>query len=238
MHPAYLFLTGIATGLGLIVAIGAQNVFVLRQGIRREHVAVVVAVCVSADILLILLGTAGIGAITENAPWLLTALRWGGVGYLLWFAARSLRSAFSGATLEVDASAEPAQRLPSQEPNAANRSDAAALESAAGVSTATQERPAATRSAWQVALLACALTFLNPHVYLDVMMLGTIANQHDRRWVFATGVITASVVWFTAVGWGAHALAPVLGTRRAWMLIDLSVAAIMTLVAVKLAFGF
>lgn len=235
MHPAYLFLTGAATGLGLIVAIGAQNVFVLRQGIRRERVAVVVAVCVSADILLISLATAGIGAITENAPWLLTSLRWCGVGYLLWFAARSLRSAFTGARLEVDVSIQPAQGLPSQGSAAADHTDAA--QPPGGVSTASRERTATTRSAWRITLLTSALTFLNPHVYLDVMMLGTIANQHERRWIFATGVMTASVVWFTALGWGAHTLAPMLHSRRAWVAIDLSVAAIMILVAVKLAIG-
>ncbi|WP_029090397.1 LysE/ArgO family amino acid transporter [Brevibacterium album] len=201
-----LALTGFATGLGLIVAIGAQNAFVLRQGIRREHVGVVVTVCALVDIALITLGTAGIGAVLEHAPWLVAALRWGGVAYLLWFAFGSVRSAFSGGSLEAG--------------------------------TAAQERSAAP-SALRIGLLTASLSLLNPHVYLDtVVMLGSIANQQEHRWVFAGGAITASLAWFSALGWGAHRLAPALRSPRAWLVIDLCVAAVMVLIAAKLAFGF
>lgn len=128
-----VLLTGAGTGLGLIVAIGAQNAWVLRQGIRREHIGTVIALCAVADMALIALGTAGIGALTAVAPWLLTVLRWGGVLYLVGFALRSFRSAVRPGRLEAEA-------------------------------------PASARS---VVLTTLALTFLNPHVYLDtVLMVG------------------------------------------------------------------
>ena len=95
------FLTGLTTGLALIVAIGAQNAFVLRQGIRREHIGLVVAICAVSDALLIALGTAGIGSVVEHAPWLLDVLRWGGVAYLVWFAVGSFRAALRPAGLHA-----------------------------------------------------------------------------------------------------------------------------------------
>ena len=138
------FLTGLTTGLALIVAIGAQNAFVLRQGIRREHIGVVVAICAVSDAVLIALGTAGIGTIVERAPWLLDVLRWGGVAYLVWFAIGSFRSALR--------------------PEGLHAGDA----------------PRAVRLG-SVALTTLSLTYLNPHVYLDtVLMLGNVANQHGE----------------------------------------------------------
>ena len=198
---------GFATGIGLIVAIGTQNAFVLRQGIRREHVAVVVAVCAISDLLLIGVGTAGIGIIFERAPWIIQVMRWGGVAYLLWFAWTSLRSAFGSAS--------------SLQLTAANGSAPPA------------------RSVWAVAGATAALTWLNPHVYLDtVVMLGTVANQQAQPWVFAVGAMLASLVWFAALGFGAHLLAPVLRSPRAWRAIDVGIAIVMALVAAKLAFAF
>jgi L-lysine exporter family protein LysE/ArgO len=192
-------LVGFATGIGLIVAIGTQNAFVLRQGIRREHVAVVVAVCAISDLLLIGVGTAGIGIIFERAPWIIQVMRWGGVAYL--------RSAFGSAS--------------SLQLTAANGSAPPA------------------RSVWAVAGATAALTWLNPHVYLDtVVMLGTVANQQAQPWVFAVGAMLASLVWFAALGFGAHLLAPVLRSPRAWRAIDVGIALVMVLVAAKLAFAF
>lgn len=150
-------LNGTVTGLALIIAIGAQNAFVLRQGIRREHITAVVAICIASDAILITAGTAGIGAIVDSVPWLLTVLRWAGAAYLLWFAISSIRSAIKPGVL-------------------------------------TAEAP---RSAGSVAATAVALTWLNPHVYLDtVLFLGSMANQHgpDGRWVYATGAIVGSII--------------------------------------------
>ena len=149
--------TGLLTGLALIVAIGAQNAFVLRQGVRREHVGAVVLVCMASDAVLILAGTAGVGALVQAVPWLLEVLRWGGALYLLWFAVSSLRAAL-----------RPQGLMAEQAP----------------------------RTAGSVIATTLALTWLNPHVYLDtVVLLGSLANQHgpDARWVFAAGAVAASV---------------------------------------------
>ncbi len=190
---------GLLAGLGLIVAIGAQNAFVLRQGLRREHVGVVVAICMAADASLIALGTLGIGAVVEAAGWVLDVLRYGGAAYLLWFAFGSFRSAFRPHKLEQDAS----------------------------------------RSAGSVVRTTLALTFLNPHVYLDtVVMLGTLANQHGGlRWAFACGAMLASVLWFSALGFGARLLSGPLGRPGTWRVVDALIGLVMVLLAVTLALG-
>lgn len=192
--------TGFLASLGLIVAIGAQNAWVLRQGLRREHVGLVVAICVGADVVLMAAGTAGLGALRDAAPWALEVLRWGGVAYLLVFAATSLRSA-----------------LTSHEH----------LE-------ASEARPARS-----VALTTLAVTLLNPHVYLDTLvMLGTVTNSFgELRWVAAGGAMAASLVWFTLVGLGARALSGVLDRPTTWRVVDGVVAVVMVAVAAMLAFG-
>jgi len=192
-------LTGFAAGLALIVAIGAQNAYVLRQGLRREHVGAVVAVCLAADIALIAAGTLGIGALVERAPTVLDLLRWAGAAYLVWFAASSFRSA-----------ARP-RRL-----------------------TETNDR-----SRGSVVLTAAALTFLNPHVYLDtVVMLGSLANTHGTlRWAFAAGAMAASAVWFTGLGFGARALSGPLGRPTTWRALDVVIGLVMLGLAVYLVAG-
>ncbi len=195
-----LILVGLLTGLSLIIAIGPQNAYVLRQGIRREHVGVVVAICMISDAALIALGTAGLGALVGERPLVTELLRWGGAAYLLFFAARSLRSALRPGALEAaDGAAQRASRR-------------------------------------EVARTAAALTFLNPHVYLDTLVLvGGIATSHgDGRWVFAAGAITASVCWFAGLGYGAHALSRPLARPVTWRVIDLLVAVVMVWVALRL----
>ena len=194
-----LLLTGFATGLSLIVAIGAQNAFVLRQGLRREHVLPVAALCATADALLVAAGVAGVGTLVESAPLVVDVLRWGGVAFLLAYAALALRRALRPGALVVEDRA-PSRLLP-------------------------------------VLGTAAALTFLNPHVYLDtVLLLGSIAAQHgpDGRWVFAAGAVVASVVWFFGLGLGARRLAPLFTRPAAWRVVDLLVAAVMVAVAVGL----
>ena len=190
------------TGLSLIVAIGAQNAFVLRQGLRRQHVGIVVGICAVSDLLLIVAGTLGIGTIVHRAPVLLTVLRWGGVAYLLWFAAQSFRSA-----------ARPGE-----------------LRGSRGRSAPSRRSVAAT---------TLALTYLNPHVYLDtVLMLGNLANQHDGlRWWFASGAALGSVVWFAGLGFGARSLAAPLGRPSTWRVVDAAIGVVMLLVALRLALG-
>ena len=188
------------TGLALIIAIGAQNAFVLRQGIRREHVGVVVALCMLSDALLILGGTVGIGALVSRFPLALDVLRWGGAAYLAWWALRSFRSAVKPSTLTADA----------------------------------------PRSKGSVIATTLALTYLNPHVYLDTVgLLGGLANQHgpDARWVFAAGAVLGSALWFSALGYGARKLSGVLSSPRTWRIVDLAIGVVMLALAVKLIVG-
>ena len=197
---------GFFTGLSLIVAIGAQNAYVLRQGILRAHVPVVVAICAISDVVLILAGVSGIGAVVDRAPMLLDVVRWFGVAFLLWYAMGALRRAL--------------------------RTEA--LSPTGGRSGAESRRGVVARAA--------ALTWLNPHVYLDtVLLLGSIAATHDDvaggRWWFAAGASLASIAWFNALGFGAGRLAPLLARPRAWQVLEAGIAATMIFVAAKLAFG-
>jgi L-lysine exporter family protein LysE/ArgO len=200
---------GFMTGGSLIVAIGAQNAFVLRQGLTRSHTAAVVGVCVVSDILLIAAGVAGIGSAVASAGWVINAVTWFGVAFLLWYAAGSLRRAFHPSALTAGGRTVP------DEPRR------------------------------QVLGRAVALTWLNPHVYLDtVLLIGSIAATHDAvggaldgRWLFAAGAATASIVWFTSLGFGAQRLAHLLARPRAWQVLEILVAGTMVLVAAKLALG-
>lgn len=191
---------GLLTGLALIVAIGAQNAFVLRQGIRREHVGVVVVLCAVSDAVLILGGTAGIGVLVSRFPAVLDVLRWGGAAYLAWWAVRSFASAARPSSLAAEA----------------------------------------PRSRGSVIATTLALTYLNPHVYLDtVVLVGSLANQHGpgTRWVFAAGAVTGSVVWFSALGYGARALSGVLRSPRTWQAVDVVIGVVMLVLAVNLVRG-
>ena len=194
-------LSGFGFSLGLIVAIGAQNAFVLRQGLRREHTGVVVAICALSDALLIGLGTAGIGALVAEHDAVLTGITILGAAVLLGYAVLALRRAARPQALVVEGAEESGRLLP-------------------------------------VALTALALTWLNPHVYLDTLvLLGSIASTYTAPWAFAAGAITGSVLWFTALGFGAAVLRPLFARPAAWRVFDLAVAAIMTTVAVGLLLG-
>jgi len=193
---------GLLTGLSLIVAIGAQNAFVLRQGLRRSHVALVVAICALSDLVLITAGVAGIGRIVEHAPWVLDVVRWLGVAFLTWYGVSSLLRARKPESLR-----------------AAER---------------------ATVSRRGVAVRALALTWLNPHVYLDtVLLLGTIANHEgpSGRWWFALGAGAGSVLWFCGLGFGARYASPLLARPRAWQVLDVLIGVVMLLIALQLALG-
>ncbi|MBN6192335.1 amino acid transporter [Aneurinibacillus sp. BA2021] len=212
-------LAGLGLGLSLIVAIGAQNVFVLRQGIRREHVLAVVIVCAVSDAVLIAAGVAGLGFLLQAAPWLVVVARIAGALFLFGYGLLAARRAWRGGeVLAVDASS-PAVGTGTGR-------------SAGGTATATRS---GTRLA-PVLLTVLALTWLNPHVYLDtVLMLGSIAATHgEQRWLFAAGAILASVLWFTALGFGARYLGRWLRTERSWRVLDAVIAVIMVALAVSL----
>jgi L-lysine exporter family protein LysE/ArgO len=192
-------LSGLGFGLSLIVAIGAQNAFVLRQGLRGEHVGMVVAICAVSDAILIALGVAGAGALLRGAPALVDAVRIGGAAFLLAYAALAARRAWRPGALE-----------------------AAAGGSAPG--------PRA------VVLAALALTWLNPHVYLDtVVLLGSVAATHgDARWWFALGAACGSVLWFTGLGYGARLLRKPFARPAAWRALDGGVALVMGAIGISL----
>jgi L-lysine exporter family protein LysE/ArgO len=193
-------LDGLLTGLSLIVAIGAQNAFVLRQGLRRVRVGAIVAVCTLSDFVLIVAGVSGIGAVVQHAGWALVLVRWIGVAFLTWYGLSSAWRARRRSAL-----------------------------------TAT---PDDSRSRGAVVRRAFAFTWLNPHVYLDtVVLLGSVANAHgpSGRWWFAAGAGAASALWFTGLGFGARLGAPLLATARAWQILDLLIGVTMVLLALKLA---
>ena len=207
-------LSGLGLGLSLIVAIGAQNVFVLRQGMRREHVLPVVVICALSDALLIAAGVAGLGVVISAAPWLVVVARWAGALFLLGYGLLAARRAWRGGEqLRVD-----------DAPTTGAAPD--------GATTATATRTALA----PVLLTVLALTWLNPHVYLDtVLMLGSIAATHgDDRWLFAAGAIVASILWFTALGFGARYLGRWLRTERSWRILDGIIAVVMIVIAISL----
>lgn len=194
-------LAGFAAGLSLIVAIGAQNAYVLRQGLARNRVGTIVTICAASDAVLIVAGVAGIGALVQSHPVALTVIRWAGAGYLLAFAARSFHAAARPGALVAGA------------------------ESGGGGSLRT------------VVLTTLALTWLNPHVYLDtVIMLGSLANNRGDpgRWLFAAGATLASVTWFAGLGFGARAAAGWFARPAVWRLLDLSIGVVMVVLAVAL----
>lgn len=193
-------LSGLATGLTLIVAIGAQNAYVLRQGLLRSHVGAVVLVCAASDLVLIFAGVSGIGTIVAHAAWVLTVVRWFGVAFLTWYGLNSLRRARHAESL---AAAAEARRDPRR----------------------------------TVLGRVLALTWLNPHVYLDtVLLLGSIAQGYDGgRWWFAVGAGLASILWFSGLGFGARLAAPVLALPRAWQVLEVLIGLTMLVIAVRLA---
>ncbi|NBZ88131.1 LysE/ArgO family amino acid transporter [Stagnihabitans tardus] len=193
---------GFFTGLSLILAIGAQNAFVLRQGIRREHVLAVVAVCAISDALLIAAGVAGFGTVTQALPWLVPAMRWFGAAFLAWYGWQRLQAARKGG-------------------EALRPADAA---------------PAPLRQVLGTCLL---LTWANPHVYLDTMvLLGSISTQHTpHEATFGLGAAISSLTFFAALGFGARLLAPLFAKPRAWVILELIVGLTMWTIAASLLLG-
>lgn len=215
-------LAGLGLGLSLIIAIGAQNVFVLRQGIRREHVLAVVIVCAVSDAVLIAAGIAGLGAVLEVVPWLIDVVRWAGAAFLVGYGMLAARRAWRPpGALTIDSA------LPQSADSAAPAGPGA------GRPATIVAAPARLRG---VLLTALALTWLNPHVYLDtVFLLGSIASTwEDQRWLFGAGAMLGSVLWFTALGFGARYLGRWLSTPRAWRWLDAGIAVVMVAIAVSL----
>lgn len=195
-------MAGLGFGLSLIVAIGAQNAYVLRQGLRNEHVLMVVAVCAASDAVLITVGVAGFGGLLQLVPSLVNAMRILGAAFLLAYALIAARRALRHSALAADMRGDPL-------------------------------RPR------DVLLTALALTWLNPHVYLDtVVLLGSVAGSHGNdRWWFGLGAVVGSAVWFATLGYGARYLRPLFARPGAWRVLDGAIAVIMTVLAGNLLLG-
>ena len=201
--PLLAAVAGLGLGLSLIVAIGAQNAFVLRQGLRREHIVPVILICALSDAALIALGIAGAGWVFDRLPWLVDVVRWVGALFLLGYGLLAARRAIRPK----------------------------ALAAASGDATGSK--------LWAVVGTTVALTWLNPHVYLDTLvLLGSVASTHgDNRWAFGAGAILGSVIWFTGLGLGARLLAPVFARPIAWRVLDGIIAVVMMAIAVSLLLG-
>lgn len=196
------FLPGLGLGLSLILAIGAQNAFVLRQGLRREHVFAVCLTCSLSDALLIGLGVTSLKAISSALPLAEPILRFGGAAFLLAYGARSFRAAFG-----------PSGRL-------------------------LPEEGARSRSLGRALGTALVLTFANPHVYLDtVVLVGTVSTRYADPVAFGGGAALASFLFFFALGYGARWLRPIFARPRSWQVLEFCIGIVMTTLGLKLAFG-
>ena len=196
------FIAGFLLGLSLILAIGAQNAFVLRQGLRREHVFAVALVCALSDAVLIAGGVAGFGALVTAAPWLAPVMRFGGAAFLLFYGLKSLWAAW---------------RHPG------------ALDPAADQG----------KSLGRTLAMCLAFTWLNPHVYLDtVVLLGSISAGYGaaRIW-FGAGAASASLLFFFALAYGARLLRPLFARPAAWRVLDVLIGITMLALAAKVAFS-
>jgi L-lysine exporter family protein LysE/ArgO len=195
------YLNGVLVAAGLIIAIGAQNAFVLAQSLRREHHLPVAALCVLCDAVLVSLGVFGLATLLAQNPVLLAVARWGGVIFLGWYGVQALRRAIRPGTLDQSADAGP-------------------------------------RSRRTVLAAALAVTLLNPHVYLDtVLLIGSLGAQQAVPGAYALGAASASLVWFFALALGAAWLAPWLARPTTWRLLDLMVALMMFAMAAQLLKG-
>ncbi len=199
MWPSYL--NGLLVSAGLIIAIGAQNAFVLGQSLRREYPLLVASVCVVCDAALITAGVFGLTRLITDSPVLLNLIRYAGMAFLLLYGARALFRAVRPGALQRNADT-------------------------------------AAKSKGAVLLATLAITLLNPHVYLDtVLLIGSLGAQQASPGAYAAGAASASLVWFFALALGAARLAPWLARPLTWRLIDLAVAAMMFYVAAQLYFG-
>ncbi|WP_109313165.1 LysE/ArgO family amino acid transporter [Ruegeria sp. AU67] len=191
-------IAGFVLGFSLILAIGAQNAFVLRQGLRREHVFPLCLTCAVSDAILIAAGVAGFGTLAHALPWFETVMRYGGAIFLMWYGLRSLNSAWrGGAVMEIG-----------------------------------EGKRVSLKS---VLLTVLAFTWLNPHVYLDtVVLIGSISAQYEDRLAFALGAMTSSFVFFFSLGYGAGMLSPIFARPRAWQVLDLIIGVVMLAIAAKL----
>ena len=203
--PAQLLaaLAGLGFGLSLIVAIGAQNAFVLRQGLIKNHVLIIVSICAACDVALIVAGIAGLGALITSVGWLLSAIELVGGLFVAAYGVFAAKRALSSASLAPTA-------------------ESSGLTTMVAITT------------------TFGLTLLNPHVYLDtVLLLGSVASTYQgNRWWFGLGASIGSIAWFFSLGFGARLLRPVFAKPVAWRILDIAIAIVMFTIAASLLVGF
>jgi L-lysine exporter family protein LysE/ArgO len=201
--PLLAALAGLGFGLSLIVAIGAQNAFVLRQGLIREHVLLIVSICAAADAILILAGIAGLGALINSVSWVMLVIELVGGIFVAAYGVLAARRALRDEALTPE-------------------SGATGMTTLVAVTT------------------TLGLTFLNPHVYLDtVLLLGSVGGTYGvNRWWFGAGAALGSILWFFSLGFGARLLRPVFAKPIAWRILDIAIAVVMFAIAANLLAGF
>lgn len=199
-----VILMGLGTGLSLIVAIGAQNAFILRQGIIGKYVTPIVLFCLVGDVLLIGAGIWSVGRLAEGFDWVLEVLRWFGGIFLLWYGFSAAKRALHPSAMTVE------------------------------------ENKKGPQSIGKALAITFAITYLNPHTYLDTfVLLGSIGNTHGEtgRWWFYLGTIIGSATWFTALGYGSRFLRPLFAKPKAWRILDGGIAVLMFFLAFQVMFG-
>ncbi|MBZ8177122.1 LysE family transporter [Corynebacterium sp. 3HC-13] len=222
-----LVMSGFFLGISLIVAVGPQNILMIKQGIRREYITLVIAICFCSDMALYAIGVLSVGHISQLSPHILLVLRWLGALYLLWFAAMSIRDALHPKRVSVIDSQEPQRVIDPDYPGGGT-----------ALKTRQQTQTHTTQRTWvQPALAALTLTWLNPGAYVDtIVMVSGIANQYGNpgRWLFTLGALLASAVWFPMIGYGARALSRPLSSPQVWRVLNWVIAGILCLIAMKL----
>ena len=210
MSVVSVLLAGFSLGLSLIIAIGPQNAYIIKMGIKRDHVGPILLACLLSDVILINAGTAGVGFLVERFPTALVVIKYLGAAYLLYFGFTCFRDAFKK----------------EQEALVVHEKSPSSISPAPSGTVLTRTK---SRTWVKPVLTALALTWLNPLAYVDALvMLGGIANHYgDQRWVFAAGAIAASAVWFPALGFGAYKLSRVLAKPTTWRVVNVVIGCVM-----------
>lgn len=217
---------GIALGFSLIISIGPQNIFLIKQGIKREAVTAIILVCILSDVVLYVLAVTGVGVIVERAPVLLEILRWVGVAYLGWFAVQAFRDAFArgGQSVTVVDEQEPSLDDEHASGNLALKSE----------TTTRNKMKARIHTPIATALI---LTWVNPNTWVDAVVIGGIAAQYGEtgRWLFIVGTMITSLIWFPLVGYGVSYLSKPLSSPRVWRVLNVIIGVVLTALTLKLA---
>lgn len=192
-------LKGMMISGGLIIAIGSQNAFILKQGLLKQHVTPIIAICFICDVVLMSLGILGLGKIINDSPILIQGLSAGGAAFLIWYGFNAFRSAW--------------QQSSSMEVTTNNNN---------------------LTSTWSAILAALAITLINPHVYLDTVVIlggvGSTLSEIEKNW-FLLGALIVSFIWFVALGYGSRLLAPLFKKPKTWMILDISIGLMMWWIA-------